>query len=113
MVKGGGGTLRLLGATKTPMCSISGCALLFQEIKKKKFKKVFLSRLQANMEVLLLKVDGVFYFSGICDVFFPDPVVAYFSGPFRVIITQTPFCYFQIPAFLASEIITLTFTNVN
>lgn len=65
------------------------------------------------MEVFTFKVDGVFYFSGICDVFFSDPTVAYFSSPFRVIVTQTPFYYFQKPAFLASVIIVPACTNVN
>jgi len=52
------------------------------------------------MESLTFKVDGVFYFSGICDVFFSDLTVACFSSPFKVIIIQTPFYYFQKPAFL-------------
>lgn len=108
MGQGGGMALRLLWATKTPMCWISGCASL-----KKNSKMSFPADCKAKWKLLLLKVDGVFYFSGICDVSFSDPVVAYFSGPFRVIIIQTPFCHFQKQTFLASVIITPTFPNVN
>lgn len=75
---------------------------------QKKFKN-FSADCKATWKLLLLKVDGVFYFSGICDVSFSDPVVAYFG----VIIIQTPFCYFQKQSFLASVIIILTFPNVN
>lgn len=109
MVKGGGMTLRLLWATKSPKCWISGCALLFQE--EKNLKSVFLSRLQGNMEVSAFKGWRSFLLQ--CDIFFSDPMVVYFSGPFRVIIIQIPFCYFQKPAFLASVLIIPTFTNVN
>lgn len=66
------------------------------------------------MDVLAFKVDGlVFYFNGICNVFYSGPIVVYFSSPFRVIIIQTPFYYFQETAFLASVIIVPNFTNVN
>lgn len=91
------------------MCWIYGCALLFQELKN---LKCLFKQIARQHGSLLLRLTGFSYFSGICDVFVSDPIVDYFSGPFRVIIIQTPFYYFQKPAFLAS-IIVATFTNVN
>lgn len=51
------------------------------------------------MEVFIFQVDVFFYFSGVCDVFLSNPIVAYFSGLFRVIVIANSFLLFPKNSF--------------